>query len=193
MSRNGILPVFKPRVVDYLQVAVWSGRDTCYVGSVPPLVGPSSDRPCRDDVAELFRDLDEIAEEYIDIFEKDGLPIPPSSDADTIGSHYLAMPGDHILRCRVLNASRSFLSDGAFQNQVGADQPSFMSLSRITPLLAPDHLPARYLRFSKTLIVPIRGLEPLSNGSFKVIGYHPSKNESLTPSSGAPGRDTSLI
>ena len=179
MSKGTALPASRPQTTDYLQMAVWSEHDGCYVGSAPPLTGPSCDSPeSPQDVAELFCKLDEIVEEYLEIFEQDGLPIPSPAEADTIGLHYLVTPGDHILRCRLLDASRSFLSDGAFQNQVGADQPCFMPLPRTVPLRSPDHLSARYLHFSETLIVPVEGLKPLSSGSFKVVGYRIAKDES---------------
>ena len=160
----------KPRVADYLQVAEWSEEDGCYIGSVPPLVGPSCDGSPRD-VAEIFRQLDEIAEEYFKIFEEDGFPVPSPSDAGDLGKRYVDLPGNHLLRCRVLDASQAILGDGVFQNQGDVHRPCFLPLPRAATLDAAACSQARCLRFSVDLNVPIRGLKPLSNGvSFEVLG-----------------------
>lgn len=68
--------VARPKSADYLKLVEWSDEDGCYVGSAPPLVGPS----CHgSDAAQVFRQISEIVEEHLKIREEDGLPIPPAT------------------------------------------------------------------------------------------------------------------
>ncbi|HZV33898.1 MAG TPA: toxin-antitoxin system HicB family antitoxin [Verrucomicrobiae bacterium] len=59
----------------YLKIVEWSDEDGCFVGSAPPLIGPC----CHGmDEAKVFRELGRIVNEWIEIFQKDGRPLPPS-------------------------------------------------------------------------------------------------------------------
>ena len=66
----------KPRGADYLKIVEWSDEDGCFVGSAPPLVGPSCHGA---DPVEVYREISEIVEEHLQIREEDGLPIPPAT------------------------------------------------------------------------------------------------------------------
>ncbi len=180
------------QVSDYLEVAVWSDEDNCYIGSAPPLVGQSCDRSLRD-VAELFRELDEIAEEHLRIYTEDGCAPPSPLEAEAYETQFIKTAGKHILRCRLLDAKQRVVSDGMFQNEGGVHEPCYMPLPRTATLSSVEQSRGVYLRFSSTLVVPIGGLEPLGNGAFKVIGHLGgalAKNVFL-PSSGET-RETAL-
>ena len=58
----------------YVKIVEWSDEDQCFVGQCPGIVGPC----CHGDhEAEVYAELCEIADEWIDIFKQDGKPLPP--------------------------------------------------------------------------------------------------------------------
>ena len=64
----------RPRGADYLKLVEWSEEDDCYVGSALPLIGPC----CHgSDQVEVYKELCEIVEEWLEIMERDGTPAPP--------------------------------------------------------------------------------------------------------------------
>jgi predicted RNase H-like HicB family nuclease len=60
----------------YAKIVEWSDEDQCYVGSAPGLVLGG----CHgDDEKEVFNELCEIVEEAVELYRKDGRPLPPST------------------------------------------------------------------------------------------------------------------
>ena len=58
----------------YIKIVEWSDEDQCFVGQCPGIVGPC----CHgDNEAEVYAELCEIVDEWIDIFKQDGKPLPP--------------------------------------------------------------------------------------------------------------------
>jgi len=58
----------------YVKIVEWSEEDQCYVGSSPGLLFGG----CHgDDELKVFEELQEIVEETIEIYRKDGRPLPP--------------------------------------------------------------------------------------------------------------------
>jgi len=58
----------------YVKIVEWSDEDQCYVGSAPGLLlggchGPSE--------RQVFEELCEIVEEAIELYHRDGKPLPP--------------------------------------------------------------------------------------------------------------------
>ena len=75
----------KPRD-KYLKLVVWSDKDQCYVGSVPGWI----DACCHgSDEAEVYRDLCGIVDEWIEIYRKDGRPLPPPTNRNFSGKFVL--------------------------------------------------------------------------------------------------------
>ncbi|MDY6973435.1 MAG: toxin-antitoxin system HicB family antitoxin [Thermodesulfobacteriota bacterium] len=59
----------------YLKIVEWSDEDQCYVGSIPGWIG----KCCHGDNEEkVYRQLCQILEEWIEIYEQDDMPLPPS-------------------------------------------------------------------------------------------------------------------
>lgn len=70
----------------YVKIVEWSEEDGCYVGSAPGLVLGGC---CHgDDEKQVFAELCEIVEEWIEIIKADGKPLPPP----TIGRDYEKAP-----------------------------------------------------------------------------------------------------
>lgn len=62
---------------NYLKLVRWSEEDRCYVGSVPGWIGDC----CHgDDEAGVYRKLCEIVDDWIEIYRKDGRPLPPPTN-----------------------------------------------------------------------------------------------------------------
>ena len=58
----------------YAKVVEWSEEDQCYVGSAPGLIYGG----CHgSDERAVFAELCEIVEEAIELYKKDGKPLPP--------------------------------------------------------------------------------------------------------------------
>lgn len=58
----------------YAKIVAWSEEDGCYVGSSPGLFYGG----CHgDDELQVFAELCQIVEETIELYQKDGKPLPP--------------------------------------------------------------------------------------------------------------------
>jgi len=59
----------------YLKIVEWSNEDQCYVGSIPGWIG----KCCHgDNEEEVYHELCQILEEWIEIYEEDNIPLPSS-------------------------------------------------------------------------------------------------------------------
>lgn len=58
----------------YAKIVEWSEEDGCYVGSCPGLMFGG----CHgDDEVSVFKELCQIVDEIIDLYQKEGMPLPP--------------------------------------------------------------------------------------------------------------------
>lgn len=58
----------------YIKIVEWSSEDNCYIGSAPGLVYAG----CHgDDESAVFEELCQVVEESIEIYRKEGKPLPP--------------------------------------------------------------------------------------------------------------------
>jgi len=70
----------------YLKIVEWSDEDGCYVGSVPGWIGPC----CHgDDEAKVYKELCDVVDEWIELYEKDGRPLPPPTTRSYSGKFVL--------------------------------------------------------------------------------------------------------
>lgn len=92
----------------YLKLVSWSEDDRCYVGSVPGWIGPC----CHgNDETEVYRDLCRVLDEWIEIYRRDGRPLPPPTDRDYSG-RFVLRTGPDIHRALAIRA----LSEGESLN-----------------------------------------------------------------------------
>ncbi|MBW2343304.1 MAG: toxin-antitoxin system HicB family antitoxin [Deltaproteobacteria bacterium] len=62
----------------YLKIVEWSDEDQCYIGSIPGWIG----KCCHgDNEVEVYHQLGQILEEWIEIYEEDKIPLPSSITA----------------------------------------------------------------------------------------------------------------
>ncbi len=72
----------------YAKIAEWSETDQCYVGSCPGLFCGG----CHgSDEGEVFAELCRIVEETIDLYKKDGKPLPPATSGKDYANKMLAI------------------------------------------------------------------------------------------------------
>jgi len=63
----------KAKAAHYTKIVEWSEEDGCFVGSAPPLIGPCCHGK---DEAKVYAELCQIVEEWIEVLETDGHPLP---------------------------------------------------------------------------------------------------------------------
>ena len=70
----------------YLKIVEWSEKDGCYVGRAPGLMlgGVHGD-----DEAKVYKKLCQVVEEWVEIHENDGDPLPPATAKDYSGEFNL--------------------------------------------------------------------------------------------------------
>lgn len=70
----------------YLKIVEWSEEDQCYVGSVPGWIGPC----CHgDDEEKVYKELCDIVDEWIDIYEADNAKLPSATNKKYSGKFVL--------------------------------------------------------------------------------------------------------
>ena len=91
----------------YLKIVEWSEEDNCYVGSVPGWIGEC----CHGENEEkVYRQLCRIVDEWIEIYKKDGKPLPPSTGDKKYSGKFQLRPGSELhkaLSIRALQAGDS--------------------------------------------------------------------------------------
>ena len=60
----------------YVKIVEWSPEDQCFVGSCPGLLGGGCHGP---DERAVFSELCEIVEEVVELYKRDGKPLPPAA------------------------------------------------------------------------------------------------------------------
>jgi predicted RNase H-like HicB family nuclease len=60
----------------YAKIVEWSEEDGCYVGSAPGLVYGGCHGP---DEKQVFNELCEIVDEILELYRKDGRPLPSAT------------------------------------------------------------------------------------------------------------------
>jgi predicted HicB family RNase H-like nuclease len=94
----------------YLKIVEWSEEDQCYIGSIPGWIG----RCCHGDNEEdVYRQLCQILDEWIEIYKNDKIPLPVSiSGKKYSGKFQLRVDSDlhKALAIRALQANESLNS-----------------------------------------------------------------------------------
>ena len=85
----------------YLKIVEWSDEDQCYVGSVPGWIG----KCCHGDNEEkVYRELCKIVDEWIEIYEKDGMPLPPSTSGKKYSGKFHLRLGSELHQALAIRA-----------------------------------------------------------------------------------------
>ena len=67
----------------YIKIVEWSDEDGVFIGQCPGIIGPC----CHGlDEAEVYRELCQIVEEWIEIAHQDGRDLPPPTAGKNVAS-----------------------------------------------------------------------------------------------------------
>ena len=106
-KRGGAAGRSSPPDHGFVKIVEWSPEDGCYVGSAPPLVG----RCCHgDEEADVFRQLCAVVEDWLEIYRREGRPLPTSLVGRRFsGKFQLRLGSDlhRLLALRAASANRS--------------------------------------------------------------------------------------
>lgn len=85
----------------YLKIVEWSEEDNCYVGSVPGWIGVC----CHGDNEEkVYCQLCRIVDEWIEIYNKDGKPLPSSTIDKKYSGKFQLRTGDELHKALTIRA-----------------------------------------------------------------------------------------
>jgi predicted RNase H-like HicB family nuclease len=86
---------------DYIKIVEWNEEDGCYIGSAPPLIGPCCHGKTE---AEVMEQLEVIVDEWIEIYKKDGRPLPEPSAGKEYSGKILARVRPELHRALAIRA-----------------------------------------------------------------------------------------
>ncbi|NOT63105.1 MAG: hypothetical protein HOP19_23090 [Acidobacteria bacterium] len=70
----------------YLKIVEWSDEDQCFVGQCPGIIGPC----CHgDNEAQVYAELCQIVDEWIELMIKDGKALPPATAGRNVAERLL--------------------------------------------------------------------------------------------------------
>ena len=58
----------------YIKIVEWSDEDQCFVGQCPGIIGPCCHGT---DEAQVYAELCQIVDEWVEVLKKEGKPLPP--------------------------------------------------------------------------------------------------------------------
>ncbi len=67
----------------YVKIVEWSDADRAFIGQCPGVIGPCCHGP---DETEVYRELCQIVEDWLTLFQKDGRPLPPATAGRNVAS-----------------------------------------------------------------------------------------------------------
>ena len=106
----------------YIKVVEWSAEDECYVGTCPTLMlgGIHGDNE-----AQVYAELCEAVEEWIEIAEKDGIPLPPATAGKEYSGKFVVRVGKELHKARAIEALRSGESMNSYCIQLLREKSAF--------------------------------------------------------------------
>jgi len=88
---------------NYLKIVEWSEEDRCYVGTCPNLMlgGIHGDNEAR-----VYRQLCQAVEEWIEIYERDGDPLPEPTAGKEYSGKFVVRVGKDLHKALAVGAMR---------------------------------------------------------------------------------------
>ena len=87
----------------YMKVVEWSEEDQCYVGRVP---GLALGGVHGSDEAKVFAELGQVIDEWIRIYEEDGVPLPPATAGKSYSGKFNLRVGEDLHERLALEAMK---------------------------------------------------------------------------------------
>lgn len=87
----------------YLKIVEWSEEDQCYVGACPNLMlgGVHGDNETR-----VYEELCQAVEEWIDVYQKDGDPLPGATAGKDYSGKFVVRVGKDLHKTLAVDALR---------------------------------------------------------------------------------------
>ena len=87
----------------YLKIVEWSEEDQCYVGTCPGLMLGGIHG---DDEAKVYKELCQAVEEWIEIYQEDKEPLPPSTAGKEYSGKFVVRVGRDLHKALAIDALR---------------------------------------------------------------------------------------
>ena len=87
----------------YLKIVEWSEEDQCYIGTCPGLMLGGIHG---DDETKVYKELSEAVGEWIEIYEKDGEPLPMATAGKEYSGKFVVRVGKALHKTLALKALR---------------------------------------------------------------------------------------
>ena len=91
----------------YLKIVEWSEEDQCYIGSVPGWIGVCCHS---DDEQDAYRQLCQIVDEWIKIYEEDGRPLPVETAVRSYSGKFMLRLDPNLHKQLAIHAARHGVS-----------------------------------------------------------------------------------
>ncbi len=88
----------------YIKLVEWSEEDQCYVGSSPGFIGSC----CHgSDEAKVYKQLCDIVEEWVEVHQQEGLPMPESLVGKSFSGKFVIRVGQGLHKALAIKAAKS--------------------------------------------------------------------------------------
>ena len=87
----------------YLKIVEWSEEDQCYVGTCPTLMLGGIHG---DDEAKVYKELCQAVEEWIEIYQEDGEPLPAATAGREYSGKFVIRVGEELHKALAVDALR---------------------------------------------------------------------------------------
>lgn len=93
------------RIADqYIKLVEWSDEDQCYIGSSPGFIGPC----CHgSDQAKVYKKLCNIVEEWVEVHQEEGLPLPEAFIKKDFSGKFVLRVGQELHKALAIKAMKS--------------------------------------------------------------------------------------
>ncbi len=88
----------------YIKLVEWSEEDQCYVGSSPGFIGPCCHGK---DETKVYKQLCGIVDEWVDIHQKEELPLPESFASKSFSGKFVIRVGKDLHKALAIKAAKS--------------------------------------------------------------------------------------
>jgi len=88
----------------YIKLVEWSEEDQCYIGTCPTLMlgGIHGDNE-----AQVYAELCQAVDEWIKLYQEDGLPLPPATAGKEYSGKFVVRVGKELHKSLALKALRA--------------------------------------------------------------------------------------
>jgi predicted HicB family RNase H-like nuclease len=88
----------------YIKLVEWSEEDQCYIGSCPGFIGPCCHGK---DEASVYKKLCKIVDEWVEIHQSEGLPLPESISEKSFSGKFVIRVGKDLHKALTIKAVRA--------------------------------------------------------------------------------------